>query len=52
MRRPGPADDVIDPDPLEAALVELGQARLEQPAHRLPALGSEFTPLGRDAAAK
>ena len=30
----------------------LSQASLEQPAYRLPALGSEFTPLRGDAAAK
>ena len=44
------ADDVVDPDGLEAAFVELGQARLEQVAQRLPALGPQFTVLGRPAA--
>jgi hypothetical protein len=52
MRGLGPAHHVIDADRLEASLVELGQARLEQPAHGLAALGAEFTALGRLAAAK
>ncbi len=52
VRRLGPADNVVHPDRLEAALVEFGQTSLEQPTYRLPALGSEFTALSRDAAAK
>ena len=52
MRGPGPADDVIHPDGLETVFVELGQAGLQQPAHRLAALCAQLTVLGRPAAAE
>ena len=50
MRDLRAADDVVDPDGLETALVELGEARLQQVAQRLPALRPQFTVLGRPAA--
>src|SRR5215831_12790760 len=52
MRGPGPADDVIYPDGLEPALVELGQTGLQQPAHRLAALCAQLTVLGWPASAE
>ncbi len=44
------AHDVIDPDGLETALVELGEAGLQQVAQRLTALCPQFPVLGRPAA--
>ena len=52
MRDLGPAYHVIDPDGLEAPLVELGQARVEQLLYRLAALGAQFAVLGRRTAAQ
>src|SRR5262249_1398832 len=52
MRGPCPADDVVHPDGLEPALVELGQAGLQQPAYRLAALRAQLTVLGWPAAAE
>jgi len=44
------AHDVVDPDGLETSLVELGKARFQQVAQRLPALRPQFSVLGRPAA--
>src|SRR5204863_7138593 len=52
VRGPCPADNVVHPDGLEPALVELGQARLQQPAHGLAALCTQLTVLGRPATAE
>ena len=52
MRGPRAAHDVVHPDRLEAALIELGQARLQQPAYRLAALRAQFPVLRRAAAAE
>jgi len=46
------AHDIIDPDRLETALVELGEARLKKPADGLAALGAQLALLGGNAAAQ
>ena len=52
VRDPRPAHHVVDADPVEAALLELDRARLEQLAHGLPALRAQLAVLGGRAAAE
>ena len=45
MRDAGPAHHVVDADAVEAAVLELDHARLQQPADGFPALRTQFTVL-------
>ena len=49
---PGPAHHVVHADAVEAAVLELDHARLEQPADGLPALRAQLAVLGGGPAAQ
>src|SRR5262249_20847987 len=52
VRDARPAHHVVHADAVEAAVLELDHARLEQPADRLPALRAQFAVLGGGTAAQ